>query len=194
MMLNRGRTQDETTVVVADVHADQRDDVRHALEYRGFSIVAEAADAAEAVDAALRYRPQVCLLAVDMPGGGVEAAGRIIAQLPKTKVAILSESPDDELLAAIRAGADGYVLKDTGPDGLSAALRGLVQGEAVLPRASTARLVKELRRLQPSRRRRIRARLLYAPRLVRHFRHRRRSGMGISSAWKSARRRMVDYA
>src|SRR6185436_9962129 len=102
------------TVLIADDHAAARAGVRTALEHGGFVVCAEASDGPGAVDAALRERPDACLLDVHMPGGcGIEAAAEIAARLPGTAIAMLTVSADEEdLFAAIQAGAVGYLLKD----------------------------------------------------------------------------------
>ena len=77
-----------------------------------FDVCAVAADAAQAVQAALWERPDVCLLDIRMPGNGVAAAWEIAARLPAAKIVMLTVSDDDaDLFAALRAGADGYLLK-----------------------------------------------------------------------------------
>jgi DNA-binding NarL/FixJ family response regulator len=117
---------------------------RMALEEAGFEVCAEAADAAGAVDAALRERPDVCLLDVLMPGGGIEAAARIAAELPDTAIVMLTVSDEeDHLFDAIRAGASGYLLKDMDPDRLPAALAGVLAGEAAFPRRLMIRVIEE---------------------------------------------------
>ena len=100
-------------VLIADDHAPTRADVRRALDAdERFEICADTADAAGAVQAAVRERPDICLLDVSMPGGGLSAAWEIAARLPRTKVVMLTVSSEDaDLFAAIRAGAEGYLLK-----------------------------------------------------------------------------------
>jgi DNA-binding NarL/FixJ family response regulator len=133
---NGARVGGAPTIVIADDHPAIRLGVRMALTRGGFSVVAEAADRDGAVSAVLRERPDVCLLDVRMPGGGIEAAHRLARDAPSTLVVMLtvSESTDD-VLAALRAGAVGYLPKDTSPDRLPAALCGVLKGEAALPRA-----------------------------------------------------------
>jgi DNA-binding NarL/FixJ family response regulator len=133
--------------VLADDHAATRLGVRLALEEAGFRVVAEAADAREAVDAALEHRPDLCLLDVYMPGLGIAAAAELAEALPDMPVVMLSVSDTDEdLFEALRAGACGYLLKDTDPQRLPHALRAVLDGEAPLPRVLTARLIAEFRR------------------------------------------------
>jgi DNA-binding NarL/FixJ family response regulator len=127
---------DAPTVVIADDHPATRLGVRMALMRGGFDVVAEVADADGAVGAVLRERPDVCLLDVAMPGGGIEAARQVAEQAPSTSVVMLTVSNStDDVLAALRAGAVGYLPKDTSPDRLPAALCGVLKGEAALPRA-----------------------------------------------------------
>ncbi len=139
-------------VVLADDHAPTRVGVREALQADACEVVAEAADAWQAVTAARVHRPQVCLLDVHMPGGGIAAAAEITRALPDTAVVMLTASQDDEdLFAALRSGASGYLLKDMDPDRLGAALRGVLTGEAALPRWLAARVIAEFRAPAPSR-------------------------------------------
>ena len=142
-------------VLVADDHAPTRAGVRAALEEGGFEVCAEAASGPAAVEAALRCDPDVCLLDVNMPGGnGIEAAADIAEALPNVQIVMLTVSrDDDDLFDALRAGASGYLLKDTDPDRLPHALRGVLSGEAALPRQLVARLIEEFR--ERGRRRRL---------------------------------------
>jgi DNA-binding NarL/FixJ family response regulator len=134
------------TVVIADDHAAARAGVRGALERGGFVVCAEASSGPEAVAAALRERPDACLLDVHMPGGGgIEAAAQIAERLPGTAIAMLTVSGDEEdLFAAIQAGAVGYLLKDVDPGRLPHALAGVLAGEAAIPRPLVGRIVAEL--------------------------------------------------
>ena len=121
--------------------------MRLALEESELRIVAEAVDAPGAIDAALEHRPDLCLLDVHMPGGGIAATSELSRALPEMPIVMLSVSDSDEdLFGALRAGACGYLLKDADPTWLAAALRGVFAGEAPLPRALTTRLVRELQR------------------------------------------------
>ncbi len=130
---DRGRSP---TIVIADDHPAIRLGVRMALMRGGFSVVGEAPDRDGAVSAVLREHPDVCLLDVRMPGGGIEAAAEIAERAPATSVVMLTVSTStDDLLASLRAGAVGYLPKDTRPDRLPAALCGVLKGEAALPRS-----------------------------------------------------------
>jgi DNA-binding NarL/FixJ family response regulator len=146
----------EPTILVADDHPVIRLGVRLALARGGFRVVAEASSSAAAVEAALRERPEVCLLDVYMPGGGVNAAQQIADAVSESAIVMLTVSNStDDVLAALRAGASGYLLKDTSPDRLPAALCGVLKGEAALPRPLVARVLREFRDEAQSRRIRV---------------------------------------
>jgi DNA-binding NarL/FixJ family response regulator len=109
-------------------------------------VCAEAADADEAVEKALQERPDVCLLDIRMPGSGIRAAEAIAIQLPESAIVMLTVSRSDvDLFDALRAGAVGYLLKDIDPERLALALRGVLDGEAALPRHLVALLIDEFR-------------------------------------------------
>jgi len=136
----------ELTLLLADHHVPTRTGVRAALQSDGLRVVSEVATATAAVTEALRLRPDVCLLAVHLPGDGIEATKQIRDALPDTKIVMLTASErDQDLFAALRAGADGYLLKSTSASRLPHAVRGVVSGEAALPRQMTARLIREYR-------------------------------------------------
>jgi DNA-binding NarL/FixJ family response regulator len=141
-------------VLVADDHVPTRDDVRRALEPDPrYVVCAEAGDAPLAIEAAVREAPDVCILDVHMPGGGVAAAWEITARLPETKIVMLTVSSDDgDLFASLRAGAAGYLLKDMDLDRLPDALGDVLAGEAALPAALVARVIAEFRDRSPRRR------------------------------------------
>jgi two-component system, NarL family, nitrate/nitrite response regulator NarL len=140
-------------VLIADDHAPTRAGVRMTLERDGLEICAEVANAADAVDAALRERPDVCLLDVRMPGRGTSAAASITSTLPNTVVLMLTVSrDDDDLFESLRQGAVGYLLKDMNPADLPAAVRGAFEGEGALPGSLVARLIEEFRHGRAARR------------------------------------------
>ncbi len=147
-------TEGPIRVLLADDHAPTRADVRGILSADPrFEVVAEAADAAAAIERAVEKRPDVCLLDVNMPGSGVGAAWEISARLPQTKIVMLTVSREDHhLFAALRAGASGYLLKDMDADRLPHALGDVLEGKAALPRDLMARLVDEFRDRGPRRR------------------------------------------
>ena len=133
-------------VLIADDHAATRAGVRESVEEGGFEVCAEAANAQDAIRLALSERPDVCLLDVHMPGEGIRAATAINDALPECAVVMLTVSRNDgDLFHALRAGAVGYLLKDTDPARLADALRGVIAGEAAVPRELVARLIHEFR-------------------------------------------------
>jgi len=141
-------------VLVADDHAPTRDDVRAAVDADPrFTVVALAGDAADAIQAAVREQPDVALLDIRMPGSGAAAAWEITARLPATRAVMLTISRSDEdLFAALRAGASGYLLKDMPFDSLGDELAGVLEGRVAMPPELVARLVEEFRDRAPRRR------------------------------------------
>ncbi len=138
-------------VLIADDHPPTRDDVRRALEGdQRFRVCAAAADAAEAVQLAVREQPDVCLLDVRMPGSGLAAAWEISGRLPRAKIVMLTVSEEDaDLFAGLRAGAAGYLLKSMSLARLPDALAGVCAGEAAMPRALVARVLESFRGREP---------------------------------------------
>jgi two-component system, NarL family, nitrate/nitrite response regulator NarL len=123
-------------ILVADDHRPIRFALRRDLESGGLQVCAEAATGVGAVDAALRERPDLCLLDVHMPGGGgLAAAAAIRKALPSARVVLITAAPDETgALAAARAGADGYLAKDVNPRRLPQIVRAVVEGETAYPR------------------------------------------------------------
>ena len=139
-------------MVIADDHPPQRAGVRASLEEGGFDVVAEAGDAGAAFAAVQQHKPDVVLLDIHMPGSGIAAAARISSDVPETAVVMLTVSRNDaDLFDALKAGAAGYLLKDMDSDRLPEALRGVLKGEAAMPRALVARLMDEFRERGPRR-------------------------------------------
>lgn len=142
-----------STVVIADDDPRSRAQTRRALDGHGFTVVGEAADASGAVGLATELRPDVCLFDVHMPGGGVRATAEVAIALPDTAVVLYTvSSADADVFGALRAGARGYLLKDTDPARLPLALKGVLTGEAAIPRSLARRLMEEFRgRERPTR-------------------------------------------
>lgn len=141
-------------VLIADDHTATRADLREAVERdERFTVVAEATDGAAAVQAALRERPDLCLVDIRILGSGIAATREITARLPGTKVVMMTVSlDDDDLFKALRAGAIGYLLKDIDPARLPHALNDAVEGGAPISRRLVTRLVAEFRDHGPRRR------------------------------------------
>ena len=133
-------------ILVADDHAAMRTALRDELELGGFAVCAEAATGPEAVAAALRERPDLCLLDVHMPlGDGVSAGAEIKRALPATKVLLITAEADPEgVLAAARAGADGYLSKEIDPFRLPHVVAAVLAGESAYPRRLLGLVLAEL--------------------------------------------------
>jgi DNA-binding NarL/FixJ family response regulator len=138
-------------VLIADDHAPTREDVQRALEGDSrFSICVVVSDAVEAVHAAVKKQPDICLLDIRMPGSGLAAAWEIAARLPRSKIIMLTVSDaDTDLFAALRAGAHGYLLKTMDLRRLPAALHGVCTGEAAMPRELVARVIERFHGREP---------------------------------------------
>lgn len=135
------------TLVIADADPGVRSRLRAELEERGFSVLAEAAEAAAAVEAVLQHEPELCLVALDLPGGGVAAVARIAKAAPRVSVVVLAELDEPaDVLAVLERGASGYLVKSIGANELAASLRGALNGEPALSRAHVPLLVDHVRR------------------------------------------------
>jgi DNA-binding NarL/FixJ family response regulator len=135
-------------VLVADDQAVVRDGLALLLSTAAdIEVVGVASDGAEAVQLALRAHPDVALLDLRMPNlDGVGATAALAEQAPGIRVLILTTYADDEaVLPALRAGAAGYLTKDTTGEALFAAIREVAAGRTVLDAAVQARLVEMLR-------------------------------------------------
>jgi DNA-binding NarL/FixJ family response regulator len=120
---------------------------RHSVLARsGLQIVADVADAATAAEAADLYRVGLVLVDCDIPGGYVLAVRRIVERAPAAAVLVVAPELDQErLLAAIRAGADGFVPESLGANGLVRAVEVALGGGSVIPRAGVTTLIEQLR-------------------------------------------------
>jgi DNA-binding NarL/FixJ family response regulator len=133
-------------VLLADADEPTRVGLRMALGSGGFDVVAEAEDAAGAVEAVLNVAPDLGVLAADLPGGGTGALARISELRPGVRLVLLTARPSGtELLAAVLAGASGYISRDIDLGRLPEALKGVLAGEVALPRRHSGHLVDALR-------------------------------------------------
>jgi DNA-binding NarL/FixJ family response regulator len=147
-------TREAISVVVADDQPLLRAALRALISNMpGFTVLAEAADGAEAVAMARSSRPDVVLMDIRMPGtDGVGATRQITADpgCAGVKVLILTTFDIDELVyAALRAGASGFLLKDVPPEDLLAAIQVVAAGDALIAPSITRRLIAEFTRLRP---------------------------------------------
>jgi DNA-binding NarL/FixJ family response regulator len=133
-------------VLVAERTGPTRAGIRLVLSGAGFDVVAEAGERDGAIEAALEHRPDVALVAMDLPGGGIDVARAVTERVPGTKVIVLSPRPGEkELLAAVLAGAAGYLSKAISLERLPHALDGVIRGEVAIPRQYTQHVLDELR-------------------------------------------------
>jgi two-component system response regulator DevR len=135
-------------ILLVDDHEIVRLGLKSLLaRYPQFDVVAEAGDAQEALEMTLKYKPDVVVMDIRLPGkSGIEATQDILRQHPQTKIIMLTSYADDDILFdAIAAGASGYVLKQIGGDDLVRALMTVGRGESMLDPAVTQRVFQQVR-------------------------------------------------
>ena len=134
-------------ILIADDHAIVREGLRALLATEPtLELVAEAADGLEAVEKARAVRPDVLLLDMVMPRkDGLGAISDIIGENPEARILVLTSfAEDDKVFPAIKAGALGYLLKDSSPQELLQAIRNVYNGEASLHPTIARKLMREL--------------------------------------------------
>jgi two-component system nitrate/nitrite response regulator NarL len=134
-------------ILIVDDHPLTRDALASLLEQHGFSVVGQAPDGESAIEQAGTLAPDIILLDLSMPGlDGLAALPRLRAAAPDCEVVVLTASgTEDNLLAAIRGGAAGYLLKSEPPERIVEFLHGVEQGEAALSGAVARRLLDQVR-------------------------------------------------
>jgi DNA-binding NarL/FixJ family response regulator len=134
-------------VLIVDDHPLTRDALAALLAQQGFDVIGDAQDGEHAIAQAETLQPDLVLLDLTMPGmDGLTALPRIRAQAPTCEVVVLTASDDEaSLLAAIRAGASGYLLKTEPPEQIATFLRGVARGEAALSGGVARRLLDRVR-------------------------------------------------
>ena len=140
-------------LLVVDDHEIVRQGLVALLARRpNFQVVAEAATSAESIELARRFRPDLIVMDVRLPdGSGIEACREIRAEMPETRVVILTSYPDEEaVFSAIIAGASGYLLKQVRGRDLVAALEAVGRGESLLDPAVTEKVLDRVRRIATS--------------------------------------------
>ncbi|WP_439381882.1 response regulator [Amycolatopsis lexingtonensis] len=135
------------TVLIADDHPVVRDGLRGIFTGRGFEVVGEAANGAEAVVLAERLRPDVVLMDLRMPGTDGVTAITELARLgnPARVLVLTTYDTDSDVLPAVEAGATGYLLKDAPREDLFRAVEAAARGEAVISPAVASRLLGRMR-------------------------------------------------
>ncbi|ETX14414.1 chemotaxis protein CheY [Roseivivax halodurans JCM 10272] len=133
-------------IVVADDHPLFRGGVVLTLqEHGGFTVVAQAGTAEEAVAAVEAHMPEIVLLDISMPGSGLTAASEIARRFPAVAIVMLTASEaDDDLLTALKVGARGYALKGVGEDELTGILQSVAGGASYVPPALAGRVLAAL--------------------------------------------------
>jgi DNA-binding NarL/FixJ family response regulator len=137
-------------LLVVDDHEVVRQGLVALIDRREkFQVVAEAGTVEEALDAARRFQPDLVIMDVRLPdGSGIEACREIRAELPNTRVVMLTSYPDEEaVLSAIIAGASGYLLKQIRARDLVIALEAVGRGESLLDPAVTEKVLERVRRI-----------------------------------------------
>ena len=133
-----------THVLIAAERLPTRVGLRLALEAE--ARCTEVADADSAVDTAVRERPDVCFLGLDTSAQRLRVVSEIAARVPSAVVILLTSRLDEEeFLAAVRAGASGYLTQNLDPARLPYVVRGALRGEPAVPRRFVSRLLEELR-------------------------------------------------
>jgi DNA-binding NarL/FixJ family response regulator len=133
-------------VLIVDDHSLVLDGISSLLEAAGYDVVGQASDGKAALALALQLRPDIVLLDINMPGmGGIEVLRLIKEVAPDMKVAMLTASErEEDLLAALQAGASGYILKSAKADELLTSLVALEKGEMALGPQMASLAVKGL--------------------------------------------------
>ncbi len=140
---------DRIRVMVVDDHPMWREAVERDLEAEGFEVVATASTGTEAINRFRATRPQVVVLDLQIPApSGVEVTASVLASEPSSRVLILSASGEqDDVLAAVKAGATGYLVKSASREELVAAVRRVAAGDTVFTPGLAALVLGEFRRM-----------------------------------------------
>ena len=155
-------------VVLADDHMLFRQGLTAILNSDGIDVVGQAVDAQEAIGLAEDLLPDVVVLDIQMPGDGLDAAGCIHDSTPTVPILMLTASDDSaDLIAALKAGAVGYLLKTCAPDELSAALVQIASGTSLIDPQMAGTLLREFRNYDLKASRRDRPDLAGRPALTR---------------------------
>ncbi|OJF97237.1 response regulator [Pararhizobium antarcticum] len=144
-------TERAIRILVIDDHPMFREGVSRSLsEQPDMNVCGEGASSEEAIRLDRELKPEVILLDLSMPGGGVHALRLILEQSPDVRIVVLTASEaDEDVLMALRSGAIGYVLKGVPAATLIEVVRGAIMGESYVSPALAARILAELRTVAP---------------------------------------------
>jgi DNA-binding NarL/FixJ family response regulator len=136
----------QATVVIVEDHALVRSAICEAIEGDDLCVVAQVATAEDALDVAIRERPDLLLVDIDLPGmSGLDLVRVLAPRLPETTIVMLTVSGAiDDVLAAVHAGASGYLTKDMSPDALHRAVRSAIAGDLAMPRRMAGETIRRL--------------------------------------------------
>ena len=147
-------TTDVIRVLIVDDHALYRRGLQTVLAVEdGIEVVGEAADGVEAVDQAEEIVPDVIVMDVGMPKrGGIDACRVIKQRVPSARILMLTSSDDEaNLFEAVRAGANGYLLKDVPPEEVAAGIRSVFHGQSLLSPLDGLQAARGVQADQPAR-------------------------------------------
>jgi DNA-binding NarL/FixJ family response regulator len=137
---------EKPSVLVADDDLGTRHGMGLVLEAAGLEACAGVADADTAIEEVRRNAPDICLVDLRLPGGGLKVASWICGNAPETAVVLIADDvTDEELFDSLRIGAAGFVFRSMNRDRLPDVLKGVLRGEAALPRELVGRVVQEFR-------------------------------------------------
>src|SRR6266513_6384272 len=141
------------SVMLVDDHRIFREGLRDLLLEGGFDVVGEASNAADAISLAVKKRPAVALMDIQMPGGsGIDATRQLASKCPETHVLMLTVSPDEtDVIESVQAGAFGYLLKGASIDEIAAGIRAAADGEPRVSPRIAAELLEQVRKAPPPR-------------------------------------------
>jgi DNA-binding NarL/FixJ family response regulator len=140
------KERDKPSVLVADDDLGTRHGMGLVLEAAGLDACAGVADADSAIEEVRRKAPDICLVDLRLPGGGLKVASWICGNAPQTAVVLIADDvTDEELFDSLRIGAAGFVFRSMNRARLPDVLRGVLRGEAALPRELVGRVVQEFR-------------------------------------------------
>jgi two-component system nitrate/nitrite response regulator NarL len=136
--------------MLVEDHPLVRTAIRQTIAVPGIQVIAEAGSAEEALDLIREHQPDVMLVDLELPGmNGVQLVREVAPRLPDCKIVMLTgSSRNEDVVAAVRSGAAGYLTKDMAADALVRALKGVRDGDLPMPRRLAAELMKQL--LKPS--------------------------------------------